>query len=236
MGKWILWFGLQNYYKLKKSLSYPSSHFSRIMSQNRRHFIQKASLLAASPAAALSLNTNMLAQITQAAARMGHLPAEDAARDEDFWFAVQRAFHQSPRFINLENGYYSPQPVSVAEAQWEHIRMINQIPSFYMRRHQFEDRDAVKRQLAAFAGCRVDEMVITRNTTEALDTVIFGLDLARGDEAVVSTQDYGSMLAAFEQRVRRDGIVTRKVTLPLHPKSKARSSAPTKKPLRPAPR
>ena len=190
------------------------------MSQNRRHFIKQAGLLAASPAAALSLNQNTLTQVAEAAARVAHLPAEAAARDEDFWFTVQRAFYQSPQFINLENGYYSPQPVSVAEAQWEHIRMINQIPSFYMRRHQFEDRDAVKRQLAAFAGCGVDEIVITRNTTEALDTVIFGLDLARGDEAVVSTQDYGSMLAAFEQRVRRDGIVTRKVTLPLHPKSK----------------
>ncbi len=140
------------------------------MSQNRRHFIKRAGLLAASPAAALSLNGQALSQITEAAARIAHLPAEAAARDEDFWFAVQRAFYQSPQFINLENGYYSPQPVSVAEAQWEHIRMINQIPSFYMRRHQFDDRDAVKRQLAAFAGCTTEEIVITRNTTEALDT------------------------------------------------------------------
>jgi selenocysteine lyase/cysteine desulfurase len=221
MGKWILWFCLQNYYKLNKSLSYRPSHFGPNMPQNRRHFIKQAGLLAASPAAALSLNNQTYSQITEAAACIAHLPAETAAGDEDFWFAVQRAFYQSPQFINLENGYYSPQPVSVAEAQWEHIRKINQIPSFYMRRHQFEDRDAVKRQLAAFAGCTAEEIVITRNTTEALDTVIFGLDLVRGDEAVVSTQDYGSMLAAFEQRVRRDGIVTRKVTLPLHPKSKS---------------
>jgi selenocysteine lyase/cysteine desulfurase len=97
--------------------------------------------------------------------------------------------------------------------------MINQIPSYYMRRRQWDDHRRVKKAMADFMGCSVDEMTICRNTTEALDTVILGLKMEPGDEAIMTNQDYGSMLAAFNQRARRDKIVNKVISLPLHPKS-----------------
>ena len=45
--------------------------------------------------------------------------------------------------------------------------------------------------------CEPGELVITRNTTESLDTVINGYDWKPGDEAVMATQDYNHMLAQF---------------------------------------
>ena len=36
-------------------------------------------------------------------------------------------------------------------------------------------------------------MAITRNASEANETMIFGLDLKRGDEVVVTTQNYPRM-------------------------------------------
>src|SRR4029453_9492137 len=54
-----------------------------------------------------------------------------------------------------------------------------------------------------------------RNTTVALVNVIFGLDLSRGDEVIVTDQDYGTFLAAWAQLERRDGIVVRKISLPI---------------------
>ena len=39
--------------------------------------------------------------------------------------------------------------------------------------------------------------------------MIFGLDLKRGDEVIVTTQNYPRMLNAWEQRARRDGIVVK---------------------------
>ena len=44
---------------------------------------------------------------------------------------------------------------------------------------------------------RRDELIITRNTTESLDTVIAGFDWKPGDEAVMAVQDYGAMLDQF---------------------------------------
>jgi selenocysteine lyase/cysteine desulfurase len=55
-------------------------------------------------------------------------------------------------------------------------------------------------------------MAIVRNASEANETMIFGLDLKKGDEVIVSNQNYGRMLNAWNQRVRRDGIVLKTVS------------------------
>ena len=144
----------------------------------------------------------------------------DLENDQDaFWYQVQKAFYQSPRFINLENGYFSPQPLETLQAHAEYQKAINEMPSYFMRKMQQEEKTIVKRQLAEFAGVGEDEIVVTRNTTEALDTVILGLKMEKGDEAIMTDQDYLSMVEAFEQKAKRYGTVNKMISLPLHPKS-----------------
>lgn len=191
------------------------------MEKDRRTFLKHMGGLSAGLVALPWQDEKRLRSIEVAARRIDHLPPETAARDEDFWYQIQRAYRQSPHFINLENGYFSPQPLEVLEAQQANIRMINEIPSFYMRRRQFEEKEGVKVQLAALAGCSPEELVITRNTTESLDTVIAGIDFEAGDEAVMCDQDYGSMLEAFDQQARRRGLRNVLIDLPLHPRSDA---------------
>ena len=144
---------------------------------------------------------------------------DGTASDEDFWYHVQKAFLQSPHFINLEAGYFSPQPQEVMEAQLKNIEMINEQPSYYMRRRQHEERLQIKRMIAEQAGVSADEIVITRNTTESLNTVILGYPWEEGDEAIVNGQDYPNMLQAFWQAEKRYGIKTKDIVLPLHPDS-----------------
>lgn len=146
---------------------------------------------------------------------------QEVARDERFWRVIQKAYRQSGDFINLENGYFSPQPLEGVGRQQEYIRMINERPSWYMRNEADTDRARVKEELARFAGCRPEEIVVTRNTTESLDTVIAGIDFEKGDEAIMCDQDYGSMLEAFGQQGRRRGLVNKIIELPLHPRSDA---------------
>jgi selenocysteine lyase/cysteine desulfurase len=57
------------------------------------------------------------------------------------------------------------------------------------------------------AGCSTEEIAINRNATEALNTVIFGLDLKAGDEVIGTKQDYPNMIQAWKQREMREGIV-----------------------------
>ena len=141
-----------------------------------------------------------------------------AVTEEAFWREVRQAFPAYSDYINLENGYSSPQPAPTFEAFQRHEQTINGGLSFYMRRKKAADLAAVKKQLAELAGCPAEEIVITRNTTESLGTVIHGVDLAPGDEAVMCDQDYGSMLEQFRQQSRRRGITCVEISIPLHPR------------------
>ena len=187
--------------------------------QDRRDFIKKMGGISTGLLALSGIDDTWLEELAEVRQQVEQMSPYEAARYEPFWLQIQQAFRQSPHFINLENGYFSPQPLEVMQAQVENIRMINEIPSFYMRKRQAEEKQGVKRQLAQLAGCSPEEIVITRNTTESLDTIIAGLDFEAGDEAILCDQDYGSMQEAFQQRVKRHGLVLKWVDVPLHPKS-----------------
>jgi selenocysteine lyase/cysteine desulfurase len=152
-------------------------------------------------------------------AQYAPLPAEDLAQREDFWSSLRGQYRLKPDYINLENGYYSMQSEPVLDAFVDKVRAINLQGSYYMRTTQFDDKAAVRARLAAMGGCSADELIITRNTTESLDTVINGYDWKAGDEAVMAAQDYGAMLDMFKLQARRHGIVNRIVSLPMDPKS-----------------
>jgi len=185
----------------------------------RRSFLRKISSLSAASALLPVLLPQSSLKIKSIVDSKLELRPKDIAEDDLFWAEIRKMYKVSDQFVNLENGYYSLAAEPVLNAQERHNRVINQVPSYYMRRQQFEDYAKVKTALAKFAGCSPEEMTICRNTTEALNTVIMGLQMNPGDEAIMTNQDYGSMLAAFEQRSRRDKIINKIISLPLHPKN-----------------
>ena len=141
------------------------------------------------------------------------------AEDETFWTALRAKYRLKPDYINLEHGYYSMQSTEMLEAFIANVREVNYQASYYMRTVKDADKLAARTRLATVAGCSVDELIITRNTTESLDTVIAGYDWKRGDEAVMASQDYGAMLDQFALQARRFGMVNRIVSLPNEPRS-----------------
>jgi len=69
-----------------------------------------------------------------------------------------------------------------------------------------QGREPLRQKLAEVAGCDAEEIAINRNSTEGLNSVIFGLNLNKGDEVVLSKMDYPNMINAWKQREKRDGI------------------------------
>ncbi len=132
--------------------------------------------------------------------------AEDLADDEDFWYFIRESFTVSPSLINLNNGGVSPSPRIVQEAMKNYHDLSNEAPSYYMWRILDQGREPLRRNLAKLAGCLPEEIAIHRNASEALETIIFGLELKEGDEIVLSKQDYPNMINAWKQRALRDKI------------------------------
>lgn len=138
--------------------------------------------------------------------------ASDAAADEDYWNEIARAFDTDRSLVNLNNGGCSPAPSHVLEAMIRDLRFSNEIPVEHMWGVLEPRIESCRRDLAQMFGCDDEEIAITRNASEANETMILGLDLQRGDEVIVTNQNYGRMITTWEQRVRRDGITLKQIS------------------------
>ena len=145
--------------------------------------------------------------------------ASQMANDEDFWLDLRNAYKLKTDYINLENGYYSMMPQPILNDYIAEIKMLNFHASYYMRKKMIDDKIAVRKNLAQFLKCDLSEIIVTRNTTESMNTVISGMDWKDGDEAIMAYQDYGAMLDMFKQQSERYGMVNKIISIPNHPKS-----------------
>jgi len=181
---------------------------------SRRRFI--ASILGASatmPAILPAMRADAFQHLRRANDRTGGVPPASAADDETYWGEIQRAFDIDRTMLNLNNGGCSPAPTHVLEQMIRDLRFSNELPVDHMWRVLEPRIESVRRDLATEFGCDPEEMAITRNASEANETMIFGTDLARGDEVVFTTQNYPRMQNAWRQRERRDGIVLKPVKI-----------------------
>ena len=176
------------------------------MSTSRRNFLRKAGLLAGAFSAQSLFNELHAGSFERAASKIQHLSPVQAAEDEDYWSVIQQAFTVNPNIINFNNGGVSPSPKVVQDAVERYNRFSNEAPSYFMWRILDQGREPLREKLAELGGCSSEEIAINRNATEALNTVIYGLDLEKGDEVIGTKQDYPNMIHAWRQRSLREGI------------------------------
>lgn len=157
----------------------------------------------------------MADDISDALFSLNQLSPEDAANDEDLWARMSQAYTVTPNILNLNNGGVSPQPKVVQDAVDRYYHLSNEAPTYYMWQILDKGREPLRRKLADLAGVTPDELAINRNTTEALGTFTWGIDLKRGDEIVMTKQDYPNMIHAWKQREMREGVKINWINLTL---------------------
>jgi isopenicillin-N epimerase len=144
---------------------------------------------------------------------------QEAASNEDFWFAARMAFTVDRNLLNFNNGSVCPAPKVVQEAMHRYWTVTNLSPSHYVDELLIPEAEIIREDLAREFGCLPEELALTRNTSEGLHTVLLGLELQRGDEVLTTTQDYPSMLSSLRQRASREGIVLKQFAYPTPPQS-----------------
>jgi selenocysteine lyase/cysteine desulfurase len=184
------------------------------MSINRRSFVRQfgATLGAASLGSAFFPGIALGEELENL--NLMNFPPPDTPED-DFWSWVQQNYTVSPNIINLNNGGVSPQAKPVQDTFERYNRYCNEAPSYYMWRILDQGREPLRKDLAALAGCSPEEIAIDRNTTEAINNIIYGLNLQKGDEVVLTKQDYPNVINLWKMLEQRDGIVLKWVNLEL---------------------
>src|SRR5262252_2597431 len=175
-------------------------------STNRRRFLKSVGALSAATFFSSLTQPAWSRNLNKALMDADGISPNDLASDEDFWYYIQQSFTVSPGLINLNNGGVSPAPIPVQEAVKRFYDYSNEAPSYYMWRILDQGREPLRKNLAKMAGCDAEEIAINRNSSEGLETVIFGLQLKAGDDIVAAKQDYPNMVNAYNQRQKRDGI------------------------------
>jgi selenocysteine lyase/cysteine desulfurase len=182
---------------------------------NRRSFFRKslgvAGALSFSPLAGKA----MAEDLSDALHTLNTLSPMEAAADDDLWSRIAQAYTVSPTVINLNNGGVSPQPKVVQDAVDRYYHYSNELPTYYMWNILDKGREGLRRKLADLAGTSAEEVAVNRNATEALGTVTYGITLSKGDEVIMTKQDYPNMIQAWKQKELRDGIKIKWLNLQL---------------------
>ena len=179
---------------------------------DRRGFLSSV----AGVAGALGISPNFEALLNQAPANLpdSSLYAKD---EEQYWTELRKQFLIPPDEIYLNNGTVgsSPRPVlkAVFDAYNDTERLAQDDPEDYPiwgygPWNEFRD------PLAAFIGCKRDELALLRNATEANSYIANGIDLKAGDEVLITDQEHPGGEHPWDLRAKRYGIVLKKVTLP----------------------
>ncbi len=182
------------------------------MPPNRKEFLKQAGtglLLAGLPGTFLNAATGM---------DLKELEQDAAPDDEKFWKQVARKYYDvADDYINLENGYYGLQSKPVLQAYLKNIEYVNK-ESIRFARKVYPDRSAaIKKDLAAFLQVSDEEIIITRNATEALNIAIQGYPFKTGDEVLLNQLDYFSMIECFRMLEKRGKISVKAFDMPLLP-------------------
>lgn len=184
--------------------------------------MERRTFVAALAGAAVTLpafRAKAMQQLARANAIAGDRSPLALADDELFWAQIQRAFDADRTMINLNNGGISPTPSHVLEQMIRDLKFTNELPVEHMWRILEPRMESTRRDLARDFGCDPEEMAVVRNASEALETLIFGIDLARGDEVLLTNQNYPRMITSWQQRVAREGIVLKQISFKVPPPS-----------------
>jgi len=141
-----------------------------------------------------------------------------AADDEKYWKRIANKYYIVAKdYINLENGYYGIQPKPVLESFEKNILLANREGARFARKVYPELSSTIKKELAAFLQVSAEEIIVTRNATEALNIAIQGYQFKPGDEVLINQLDYFSMIEAFRMLEKRGRIKVNSFEMPLLP-------------------
>src|ERR671927_984699 len=192
---------------------------------DRRRFLSKVGKGLGLAALSSPVVASLLKDVNAAARRVARLSAEEAARDETFWFDIQQAFSVTRGLVNLNNGGVSPSPRIVTEAFVRYTWQQEDATAYTMWQILEPQSETIRTGLAEVFGCDREEIAITRNASESLEILLTGMDFNPGDEILTTTQDYPRMLTTLRQRERREGLVLKLIQIPTPPRDPAEIAA-----------
>ena len=175
---------------------------------NRRRFLKLTGLAAAGSALSLTAACRSTAK---------KIPSIDPGLPEnEFWKAVQAQFSLDPKQVYMNIGTTGAMPRRVIENHDKYNKAVARHPMGFMDELGWDFGIAKQREkLGKQFGCARDEIVFSRNTTDGLNTILFGLPFEKGDEILITHHEHVSALSPLNVIRDRHGVVLTEVEIPV---------------------
>jgi selenocysteine lyase/cysteine desulfurase len=133
------------------------------------------------------------------------------------WAAVRASFLMPPDVAVLNAANLCPATLHVLHSMQEDEEGLDRrpVPSFRSEMHGVKER--TRELLAAHLRVSPEEVLITRNTSEANNWVSSGLDLKPGDEVLIHSDNHPSNNQAWKEKAKRFGYTVVEVPYEPHP-------------------
>ncbi len=140
---------------------------------------------------------------------------ERLARNEDFWRRVGEHYERASGLVNLEHGYWGKMAAPVREYYLAATTRINTQNSIYGRKEYADDARRSIARIADALGAHDDEIVLTRNATEAIHNLIRQYrGLQTGDAVLYADVDYPQFKTTMRWLEASRGVKAVRLDLP----------------------
>lgn len=150
------------------------------------------------------------------------LPNEALFRQdpETYWLRIRQEQFLLPDWrVFLNAGGLGVAPKAVLHSIAHHLNLAATLVGDDLLYWGGPSHDDIRRELAEFFGCSLQELALTHNTTEGMNIVANGLDLKLGDEVLMTDQEHPGGSSCWFQKQGRFGVTVRQVKIPLPSKS-----------------
>ena len=134
---------------------------------------------------------------------------------DDYWTQIKMLYHSdsSSNILNFNTGSACIMPKSIQDSYLENITRVNSHAAYEVKDALTPQVKAYIDRLALLAGCEGEDLALVRNTTEAINAVLYGIDWNKGDEVLVTNLDYPAVLMTLRHLADAKGIVLRKLKI-----------------------
>lgn len=137
---------------------------------------------------------------------------------EEEWAERREMFLLDRHYVHLNAASLGACPRVVVDARHDAERLLESNPAVLGYGELVARAEKTRAEAAAFLGCAVDEIVLTRNTTDGMNLVASGCALHPEDRILTTDHEHAGGLLCWETIARQRHAIVDRVTLPLMPR------------------
>lgn len=135
--------------------------------------------------------------------------------DDKLFSLIRKQMLLTEGLVYLNTGTLGPSPRMVVDKVSEVMHLLESNPSIKNGEFIGDDLEAVRLKMASFINAQLDEVILTRNTTEGISIVCSKLNLKIGDEILTTDNEHGGAETGLDYLARTKQAVIKKIKMPI---------------------